>query len=71
MRLLCLIFLIAFAGAVVLFAQENQQAITVTFFDWGVTASVAAVAGVAARRAGVAAAAAAVAIAAGAGWSRW
>jgi len=46
MRLFYLIFLAAFAGAVALFAYQNQQHVTVTFLNYEVEASVAAVAGV-------------------------
>lgn len=41
MRFICFLFLIAFAGAVVLFAYQNQHEITVTFGEWQITASVA------------------------------
>ena len=47
MRFLCFLFLVGFAGAVGLFAYENQQTITLKFYDWSLTASVAAVLGVA------------------------
>jgi hypothetical protein len=47
MRFLCFLFLVVFAGAVGVFAWQNQQEVTVGFFDWGVTASVAAVVGIA------------------------
>jgi hypothetical protein len=43
MRFLCFLFLVAFAGAVGLFAYENQQPITLKFYDWSVTATVAVV----------------------------
>ena len=46
MRLLCFLFLIAFAGAVGLFAWHNQQEVTLTFFNWSLTASIAAVVGI-------------------------
>jgi lipopolysaccharide assembly protein A len=45
MRLLCFLFLVAFVGAVVAFAMQNQQEITLTFFKWNMTLSVAIVAG--------------------------
>jgi hypothetical protein len=47
MRFLCFLFLVAFAGAVGLFAYENQQSITLKFYNWEVTATVAAVIGAA------------------------
>jgi uncharacterized integral membrane protein len=47
MRFLCFLFLIAFAGAVGIFAWQNQQEITLQFFEWTTTASVAAAVGVA------------------------
>jgi len=47
MRMLCLVFLIVFAAAVALFAVQNRQDVTLNFFDWGLTASVAAVIGAA------------------------
>jgi len=47
MRWLCFLFLLAFAGAVILFAQQNQQEVTLNFFDQGVTGSMAAVIGTA------------------------
>jgi lipopolysaccharide assembly protein A len=33
MRFLCFLFLVTFAGAAALLAYENQQTITVTFFN--------------------------------------
>jgi lipopolysaccharide assembly protein A len=45
MRLLCFLFLVAFVGAVVAFAMQNQQEITLSFFKWNMTLSVAIVAG--------------------------
>jgi lipopolysaccharide assembly protein A len=45
MRLLCFLFLVAFVGAVVAFALQNQQEITLSFFKWNMTLSVAIVAG--------------------------
>jgi putative membrane protein len=45
MRFLCFLFLVAFAGAVILFALENQQAITLTFYNWTLTSTVATVIG--------------------------
>jgi hypothetical protein len=47
MRLLCFFFLIAFAGAVGIFAWQNQEQIILQFFDWRLTASIAATVGVA------------------------
>lgn len=47
MRFLCLLFLIAVSVAAVLFFRENDQALTVSFLGWSVTASAAAVAGIA------------------------
>ena len=47
MRVLCLLFLLAFAGAVALFAAQNQQELTLTFFNQTLSASVALVVGVA------------------------
>ena len=40
------LFLVAFAGAVVLLAMENQQPVTLTFFEYSVTTTMAVVAGV-------------------------
>jgi lipopolysaccharide assembly protein A len=45
MRLLCFLILLAAAGAVAAFAIQNQQEITLTFLDYGVTASVALILG--------------------------
>jgi hypothetical protein len=47
MRALCLLFLLAFAGAVAAFAYFNQQEVSLRFLDWSATYSVAAVVGVA------------------------
>ena len=47
MRFLCLLFLIAVCVAAVVFFHENDQALTISFFNWGVTAPVAAIVGVA------------------------
>ena len=47
MRFISLVFLLAFVGAVVAFAVQNLQELTLTFFDWSVNASVAAVVGAA------------------------
>jgi len=45
MRLLCFLFLVAFTGAVVIFAMENRQQTTVSFWTWETTTSVAVIAG--------------------------
>jgi uncharacterized integral membrane protein len=42
-----LLFLAAFVGAVVLFAIQNQDTLTLKLFEWKVTATVAAVIGAA------------------------
>ncbi len=34
MRFLCFLFLLAFAGAVALFAYQNQQDVSLRFFNW-------------------------------------
>jgi lipopolysaccharide assembly protein A len=47
MRFLCLLFLLAFAGAVAAFAWQNQHDVTVTFFNWGYTGSLALIVGAA------------------------
>lgn len=47
MRLFCLIVLLAVGGAVAAFAYQNQQDVTLTFFNYGVTTSVAAIVGIA------------------------
>jgi uncharacterized membrane protein YciS (DUF1049 family) len=46
MRILCFLFLIAMAGVGVLFFRENAQELTLTFFNWSVTAPVAAIVGI-------------------------
>jgi lipopolysaccharide assembly protein A len=46
MRVLYLLFLVIFAGAVALFAWQNQDSVTLVLFDWRVTASMAAILGV-------------------------
>jgi len=46
MRVLCFLFLLLLGGAVGLFAWQNRETITVEFWEWRTTASVAAVAGV-------------------------
>ena len=47
MRFLCFLFLVVLAGTVGVFAWQNLQEVTVGFFDWNVTASLAAVIGLA------------------------
>ncbi len=47
MRFICFLFLAAFAGAALAFALQNQHPVTVTFFQWGYTASIALIVGVA------------------------
>jgi hypothetical protein len=47
MRALYLLFLVAFAGAVGAFAYYNRQEVSLRFLNWSLTASLAAVAGVA------------------------
>jgi hypothetical protein len=47
MRALYLLFLLAFAGVVGAFAYFNRQEVSLRFLDWSLTASLAAVAGVA------------------------
>jgi uncharacterized integral membrane protein len=44
MRVLCFLFLVAFAGAVGAFAYFNQQEVSLRFLDWSHTTSVAVVA---------------------------
>jgi hypothetical protein len=44
MRVICLVFLLAFAGAVAFFAYQNQQEVTLTFWDRTVTTSIPLVA---------------------------
>jgi len=45
MRFLCFVFLVAFAAAVAFFALQNQQTVTLNFFDRTVTSNIAAVVG--------------------------
>jgi uncharacterized integral membrane protein len=45
MRILCFLFLLVFAGAVAAFAYENQQDITLKFFQWSVAVNVPLVLG--------------------------
>jgi hypothetical protein len=47
MRFICLLFLLAFVAAVAIFAHQNRQEVPLTFWDWTLTTSVAAVAGAA------------------------
>jgi hypothetical protein len=47
MRALYLLFLLAFAGAVGAYAYFNREEASLRFFNWSLTASLAAVAGVA------------------------
>jgi lipopolysaccharide assembly protein A len=47
MRLLCFVFLLAFAGAVGGFAYFNQDEVTVRFLEWSTTASLSHLAAVA------------------------
>jgi uncharacterized integral membrane protein len=47
MRVLSFLFLLAFAGVVLLFALQNQQPATLIFFNWQWTATIAAVVGIA------------------------
>lgn len=46
MRLLCFLFLMAFGGAAALLAYENQQAVTLLFFNQSITTSVPILVGV-------------------------
>jgi hypothetical protein len=46
MRFLCFLFLLAFAGAIGLFAYQNQeQEVTVKFWEWSITAAFPLIAG--------------------------
>jgi uncharacterized integral membrane protein len=47
MRFLSFLFLLAFVGVVVAFAVQNQQPVSLDFFNWQVTGSVALVIGAA------------------------
>lgn len=47
MRALYLLVLVAFAGAVGVFAYYNRQEVSLRFLDWSLTASLAAVTAVA------------------------
>ena len=47
MRFFCFLLLLAFAGAVGIFAYQNQHEITVTFLQWGITHSLALIVGAA------------------------
>lgn len=46
MRTLCFLFLVAFLGAVGLLAYENQQDVTLTFFNRSITTSVPILVGI-------------------------
>jgi hypothetical protein len=46
MRLICLLILLAAAGAVAVFALENQRQLTLHFFDYSLTQSVPVILGV-------------------------
>jgi putative membrane protein len=46
MRTLCFLFLVAFAGAVGIFAYQNQEEMTIAFLQWSITASLPMVAGI-------------------------
>jgi hypothetical protein len=46
MRLICLLILLAAAGAVAVFAMENQEQLTLHFFDRSLTQSVPVILGV-------------------------
>jgi uncharacterized integral membrane protein len=43
MRFISFLFLVVFAGAVVAFAMQNQHDVTVTYFQWGYTGSIAVI----------------------------
>ena len=45
MRVLCLLFLVAFAGAVVAFAYFNRGEVSVQFLGWSLNTTLAVVAG--------------------------
>jgi len=47
MRVLCLVILLAVGAAVILFAMENQQPVTLTFYNYSLTVHVAALIGAA------------------------
>lgn len=47
MRVLCLLFLLVFAGVVAVFAYQNQQEVSLTFFNYTLTTSVAVIVGAA------------------------
>jgi lipopolysaccharide assembly protein A len=47
MRFICLLILLAVGAVVVIFAMQNQQQITLTFFDRSITANIAVVIGAA------------------------
>jgi uncharacterized integral membrane protein len=45
MRVLCFLFLVVLAGAVGVFAYQNQEDVTIRFLDWRVSIMLALVAG--------------------------
>ena len=45
MRFLCFLFLLAFVGVVVAFGYYNQEDVTLRFYQWTVTTSMAVVVG--------------------------
>ena len=45
MRFLCFLFLVALAGAVGIFAWQNEDGVTIRFPDWTLPMTLAAVAG--------------------------
>jgi uncharacterized membrane protein YciS (DUF1049 family) len=47
MRVLCLVILLVVGAAVILFAMENQQPVTLTFYNYSLTVQVAALVGAA------------------------
>jgi putative membrane protein len=46
LRFLSFVFLVLFAGAVVLFAIQNNDAVTVQFWQWSVTLTLAQLVGI-------------------------
>jgi uncharacterized integral membrane protein len=44
MRVIYILLLVLFAGFIVLFALQNMQTITVSFFSWSVTLPIAVIA---------------------------
>jgi uncharacterized membrane protein YciS (DUF1049 family) len=45
MRFLCFLFLLAFVGVIVAFGYYNQEDVTLRFYQWTMTASMALVVG--------------------------